>query len=92
MQPWAPGYLDHPVVDMTGIEGAWDFAIFWSAKRFTLGGGRGMGPGGLAPVGDSAGLTIFEAVDRQMGLKLEPEKHPLPVLVIDHVEEKPAEN
>ena len=92
MQPWAPGYLDHPVVDMTGIEGGWDFAIFWSAKRFTIGGGRGAGPGGLAPAGDSVGLTIFEAVDRQMGLKLEPEKHPMPVLVIDHVEEKPVEN
>jgi uncharacterized protein (TIGR03435 family) len=93
MQPWAPGYLDHPVVDMTGIAGAWDFGIFWSAKRFTIGSGLGAGPGGLTPAGgDSIGLTIFEAVDRQMGLKLEPDKHPMPVLVIDHVEEKPTEN
>jgi len=40
----------------------------------------------------SGGYTIFEAVDKQLGLKLEAQKRPLPVLVIDHVEEKPTDN
>jgi uncharacterized protein (TIGR03435 family) len=35
-------------------------------------------------------LSLFEAVDKQMGLKLEMQKHPVPVLVIDHIEEKPT--
>ena len=33
-----------------------------------------------------------EAVRKQLGLKLEMRKRMLPVLVIDHIEEKPAEN
>ena len=33
-----------------------------------------------------------DAVSKQLGLKLELEKRPAPVLVIDHVEQKPTEN
>ena len=34
----------------------------------------------------------LDAVNKQLGLKLEMQKRPLPVLVIDHVEEKPTDN
>ena len=34
----------------------------------------------------------MDALNKQLGLKLEMQKRPLPVLVIDHVEEKPADN
>jgi len=44
------------------------------------------------PIDADGGLTPFEAVDRQLGFKLEPQKCPMPVLVIDHVEQKPTEN
>ena len=37
-------------------------------------------------------LTLLEALQKQLGLKLEMGKRPLPVLVIDHVEDKPTEN
>jgi uncharacterized protein (TIGR03435 family) len=37
-------------------------------------------------------LSFFDAVNKQLGLKLEKQKRPLPVLVIDHVDEKPTEN
>jgi hypothetical protein len=30
--------------------------------------------------------------NRQLGLKLEKQKRPVPVLVIDHINEKPTEN
>jgi len=33
----------------------------------------------------------FEAVEKQLGLKLEKGTHPMPVIVIDHAEEKPVE-
>ena len=39
----------------------------------------------------SEGPTIFEAVQRQLGLKLETRKGPVQVVVIDHVE-KPSAN
>jgi uncharacterized protein (TIGR03435 family) len=35
---------------------------------------------------------LFDAVNRQLGLELEKEKRPQPVLVIDHIEETPTEN
>jgi uncharacterized protein (TIGR03435 family) len=35
---------------------------------------------------------LFAAIDKQLGLKLEAKKRPVPVLVIDHAEQKPTEN
>jgi uncharacterized protein (TIGR03435 family) len=37
-------------------------------------------------------MTIFEAVEKQLGLKLSGQKRSLPVIVIDHLEQKPIEN
>jgi uncharacterized protein (TIGR03435 family) len=34
-------------------------------------------------------VSVFDAVERQLGMKLEMHKRNLPVLVIDHIEEKP---
>jgi len=39
------------------------------------------------PIG---GYTIFEAVEKQLGLKLEPQKRSEPVIVIDHLEQTPG--
>lgn len=37
-------------------------------------------------------ITVFEAIEKQLGLKLETQKRPVTVLVIDHAERKPIEN
>ena len=45
------------------------------------------------PSADPTGtITLMEAVEKQLGLKLQLQKRTLPVLVIDHVEQKPTEN
>lgn len=94
----ARGYLDHIVVDLTGLTGAYDFAVSWAGVnriRDGLGGGGEAGrPAGDTPAAaePSTGLTIFEAVDKQLGLKLAAQKHPMPVVVIDHIERTPTEN
>jgi len=92
----APGYVNHPVVDLTGLKGAYDFATTWTPSQL-LGGAGGRGgdqPPGGAPVASTptGSLTFFEAIDKQLGLKLESKKYPQPVMVIDHLERLPADN
>jgi len=99
----ASGYIHSPVADETGIEGAFDFTLSFSPIGLLQGAGRGGpgrgGDGPPPPAGAEVGasdpsgaLSLFDAVSKQLGLKLEMRKRPLPVLVIDHVEEKPTEN
>jgi uncharacterized protein (TIGR03435 family) len=67
--------LDRPVTDQTDFADPIDFSLQW------------------APDGsdDTAHPSIFTAVQEQIGLKLEPRKDPMEVLVIDHIE-KPSPN
>jgi uncharacterized protein (TIGR03435 family) len=63
-----------------------------------LAGGRGGDDGaptagGITEAsGPSGALSLFDALTKQLGLKLEMQKRPIPVLVIDHVKQKPTEN
>ncbi len=63
-------YLTSPVADQTGLGGAWDFDLKWTDKR-------------SLPYAGADGVTLFDAVDRQLGLKLAKGKLPMPVLVVD---------
>jgi uncharacterized protein (TIGR03435 family) len=94
----AAAYLDHAVVDLTGLKGTYDFTLAWTGRGRLMGTvGRtgdasqpsGAIPEGVDPVG---GLTVFEAVKKQLGLDLAPRKHPMPVIVVDHVDRVPTEN
>ena len=92
----AGGYLNHPVVDLTGLTGSYDFALTWApANRFAAAGRGGdpNQPGAVASAADPTGdITVFEAVDRFLGLKLAAQKYPMSVIVIDHVDRTPTEN
>ena len=91
----ANGYVHTPVLDTTGLDGAYDFTLSFSAIGLLQSGGPG-GPGqaaGGATASDPSGaLSLPDAVNKQLGLKLELQKRPMQVLVIDHVEEKPTDN
>jgi uncharacterized protein (TIGR03435 family) len=89
LQHVAPGYVYSSVVDATGIKGSWDFTLSFSSANLTQGGGD---EGKSATSDPNGALTLFDAVSKQLGLKLEKQKRPVPVLVIDHIEEKPTEN
>jgi uncharacterized protein (TIGR03435 family) len=58
------------------------------------GGGEGAAPGGVLPSASDPtdSYTLIEALEKQLGLKLEKQKRTLPVIVIDHLEQKPTEN
>jgi uncharacterized protein (TIGR03435 family) len=88
----AGGYLrDHPMIDGTGLAGTYDFSLTWTPVQAL----PNRAKGGDAPAGgpsDPGGLTVFEAIDRQLGLKVETQKRPTPVVVIDHINQAPTEN
>jgi uncharacterized protein (TIGR03435 family) len=94
----AAAYIIHPMVDLTGLKDAYDFDLTWTPRKQLSGTpDRGAGAGQTAAeVGQAAApasdLTVFDAIDKQLGLKLEERKHPMPVIVIDHVDRTPAEN
>jgi len=67
---------DCPVIDMTGIDGLYDFDLNYEPN----GGTAETGPG------------LATALSEQLGLRLEKRRMPVELLVIDHVEKIPAEN
>ena len=66
------------VVDRTGLPGNWDLTLTFAEQRNQ--------PGVDLPASDPSAPSIFTALPEQLGLKLESERGPVDVLVIDHVE------
>ena len=89
-------FTERPVVDMTNIQGRYDFELAFTPET-VRGLPRAAGPpppGGEHSAGAETaepGASIFEAVQKY-GLKLESRKAPLEVLTIDHIEKTPTEN
>jgi len=75
----AGDYLESPVVNNTRLDGAWDFTVKWTPRNSLVAAG-------------SDGISIFDALDKQLGLKLELKQIPAAVLVVDRVNEKPLDN
>ncbi|HUB80108.1 MAG TPA: TIGR03435 family protein [Bryobacteraceae bacterium] len=74
-------YLRRPVIDATGLTGKYDFILYWVQNPAMLPADAETGPG------------LAEAVQEQLGLKLEPkERGAVPVLVVEHAEKIPREN
>ena len=65
-----------PVVDKTGIAGDYEIKLSYAPQDAT----------------DSTLPSIFTAMQEQMGLKLEAQKVPVDMIVIDHMEKVPTEN
>ncbi len=87
--------LGRPVIDKTGFKGTFDVKLDFSPEGTRMGGRGGLGrlPGAPADAGnaDDAPPSIFTAIQDQFGLKLESQKAPGEILVIDHAE-KASEN
>jgi len=88
------GQLGRPVIDKTDLKGKYDFKMKWVPDMGSGGGpmepknpGGGEGP----PASTPDGPTLFTALQEQLGLKLESQKGPIEMIVIDRVE-KPSEN
>jgi uncharacterized protein (TIGR03435 family) len=69
--------LRHPVVDKTGLTDIYDITLRWSPDDIGS--------------SDASLPSLFTALQEQLGLKLEYNKNPIDVIVIDHIE-KPSAN
>lgn len=89
--------LDHPVVDETKLEGQYDFSLTW-----VVDGAGGNIPRTYPPpdmienrqtmaIADS-GLSLFAAIQSQLGLKLQAEKRPVEMLIVDSLDRVPVGN
>jgi uncharacterized protein (TIGR03435 family) len=78
--------LGRPVVDRTGLTAHYDFKLEWAPDQ-TSSDSRDS----VSSAPDPAGPTLFTAIQEQLGLRLEAQKGPVQIFVIDHVE-RPSEN
>jgi len=85
---WAGAYIDHPVINTTGLQGGWNFTLMWTPRQALENRPANAQPGVAS---DPGGISVFEAVEKQLGLKLDKGTHPLSVIVVDHAEEKPVD-
>ncbi len=77
LRSMAPVYIDRPVLNLTEIKGAFDFELRWMPR---------------AQLAAGSGMTVFESVDKTLGLKLEATEHATPVIVVDKVHRMDAVN
>ena len=86
------GWMDHPAVDKTDVKDLFDFKLDFAMDPALL-----MAPG-FAPkaaarqeAAEQDLPSIFTAV-QTLGLRLEPKKEPMDIIVIDHADKTPTEN
>ncbi len=100
--------VTRPVVDETGLKGDYDFTLdFAPDETVRPGGASGAvvvtvpGPGGAGAVPPAPGsetrdpasaASIFSAIQSQLGLKLEPKKSSVEMIVVDNAEKAPSPN
>ena len=74
-----PNIMDRAVLDETGLKGTFDLKLEWTPERPKN-----------EPLPDPNGPSIYTALQKQLGLKLESRKGPIEILVI--ARKKPSEN
>jgi uncharacterized protein (TIGR03435 family) len=81
------GRVGRPVVDSTGLTARYDIKLEWTPDQAAP-----------SPVGAEdrqpaePGPSIFTALNDQLGLRLQAQKVPVDVVIVDHVEKTPTEN
>jgi uncharacterized protein (TIGR03435 family) len=75
-----------PIVDQTGLQGRYDIDVTYTPEPFSAAALAQRGGGAPPPGVDPNGPSLFTALEDQLGLRLQPKKMPVPVVVIDHIE------
>ena len=80
--------LSHTIIDKTGLTGGYDFHLQWTPADSAPAGPDG---NSASSESDSNKPSLFTALQEQLGLKLQLQKGPVDVIVIDHID-KPSPN
>jgi uncharacterized protein (TIGR03435 family) len=91
------GYeIKNRVPNKTGLAGSYDFTLFYTTTRklrtqiaAATDAAKQAGDTTVEPV---AGVSLEDAIRKQLGLRLEKQPLTLPSLVLDHIEHTPTEN
>jgi uncharacterized protein (TIGR03435 family) len=73
------GQVRKPVTDATGLTGKYEIALYWVND-------------GPSASDIDAGPTLMQALQDQLGLRLESKRGPVDFVIIDHIEKLPTEN
>lgn len=84
----AGAYIDLPMVEFTDLKGAYDFKLVWTPKAALEG---RKATDGTVVTERAGGLSVFDPLQAQLGLKLERRKLPMPLIVVDRVERVPTD-
>jgi len=76
------GHVDRPIIDKTGLEGVFNLNLEWSLDE----------PAKTSDSAAPAKPSIFTAIQEQLGLRLDSQRLPVEIVVVDHVERVPTEN
>jgi uncharacterized protein (TIGR03435 family) len=76
------GFAGRPIIDRTGLEGRYAAVLIFMRPDATA----------AEAAAPDAPPDFFTAVQKQLGLKLEPKKEPIEVLVVDHADRLPTDN
>ncbi len=85
MADWLARRVDRPVVDKTGVAGAFNFRLEYAPEQNSSTTAEGAAPAESAP-------SIFTAIQEQLGLRLAPQQLPVEIVVVDRLERTPTEN
>ncbi|HEY4381085.1 MAG TPA: TIGR03435 family protein [Acidobacteriaceae bacterium] len=72
--------LGDVVVDRTSLDGVYDFQLRWASDDMSAAGGANPAP------------SLFTALQDALGLTLQRQKVPVPVIVVDSIDRAPSEN
>ena len=75
------GQVKSPVTNATALAGKFDISLYWVSRNLRAATGD-----------DDAGPSIFEALQEQLGLRLQAKKGMVDFLVVDHMDKTPTEN
>jgi uncharacterized protein (TIGR03435 family) len=73
--------VEHPVVDRTGLQGVYSLKLEYTQDNAKSDGADA-----------AAGPSIYSALQEQLGLKLQTQKLPVEIIIVDRVERVPTEN